>query len=59
MAILRKARALRPGDTIGIATPASPIESETLEAGEALVRALGFEPKRGSSVLARHGYLAN
>lgn len=58
MATLRKARALRPGDTIGIATPASPVESEVLEAGEALVRALGFEPKRGQAVLDRCGYLA-
>jgi len=58
VATLRKARALRPGSTIGLATPASPIEPEALEAGEALVRALGFEPKRGSSLLDRHGYLA-
>ena len=58
MATLRKARALRPGDTIGIATPASPIEEAVLEEGETLVRALGFEPRRGSSVTARHGYLA-
>lgn len=58
MATLRKARALRPGDTIGIATPASPVDPEALEAGEELVRALGFEPRRGTSVLARRGYLA-
>jgi muramoyltetrapeptide carboxypeptidase len=58
MATLRKPRALRPGDTIGIATPASPVDEDVLEAGEALVRGLGFEPKRGSSVTARQGYLA-
>ena len=58
MATLRKARALRPGDTVGIATPASPVEEDALEAGEALVRALGFEPRRGRSVLAQSGYLA-
>lgn len=58
MATLRKARALRPGDIIGIATPASPVDPEALEAGEELVRALGFEPRRGASVLARNGYLA-
>ena len=57
-AALRRARALRPGDTIGIATPASPIDEDVLEEGEPLVRALGFEPRRGSSVTARHGYLA-
>jgi muramoyltetrapeptide carboxypeptidase len=58
VATLRKARALRPGDTIGIATPASPVDEDVLEAGEALVRALGFEPRRGLSLLARDGYLA-
>lgn len=58
MPALRKARALRPGDTIGVATPASPVEPEILEAGEALIRELGFEPRRGASVTARRGYLA-
>jgi len=58
MPALRKARALRPGDTIGIATPASPIALQTLEAGEDVIRALGFEPRRGSAVTARRGYLA-
>jgi muramoyltetrapeptide carboxypeptidase len=55
---LRKARALRPGDTIGIATPASPIEPESLDAACALIRALGFEPHCGPEVTARQGYLA-
>lgn len=58
LATLRKARALRPGDTIGIAAPASPIEEDALEAGEQLIRALGFEPRRGEGVSARQGYLA-
>lgn len=58
MPALRKARALRPGDTIGIATPASPVDVAVLEAGEVLVRELGFEPRRGSSVLKGQGYLA-
>ncbi len=55
---LRKARPLRPGDTVGLATPASPIEEDQLEAGEQLIRALGFEPRRGPGVLERAGYLA-
>jgi muramoyltetrapeptide carboxypeptidase len=58
LATLRKARALHPGDTIGIATPASPIEEEVLASGETLIRALGFEPRRGECVTARCGYLA-
>jgi muramoyltetrapeptide carboxypeptidase len=56
--VLRKVRALRPGDTIGIAAPASPIDEGELEAGEALIRELGFEPRRGPEVTARCGYLA-
>jgi muramoyltetrapeptide carboxypeptidase len=55
---LRKAHALRPGDCIGIATPASPIEEEHLEAGETLIRELGFEPRRGIGATDRCGYLA-
>jgi muramoyltetrapeptide carboxypeptidase len=58
VASLRKVHALRPGDTLGIATPAGPIDPEVLERGEELVRALGFEPRRGESVTARCGYLA-
>ena len=58
LATLRKARALRSGDTIGIAAPASPIDEDVLEAGEQLIRALGFEPARGEGVTAKQGYLA-
>ena len=58
LATLRKARALRPGDTIGIAAPAGPVDEDALEAGEQLIRGLGFEPRRGEGVTARQGYLA-
>ena len=58
MPALRKAHALRPGDCIGIATPASPIDEEHLEAGETLIRELGFEPRRGIGATDRCGYLA-
>jgi muramoyltetrapeptide carboxypeptidase len=55
---LRKARALRPGDTIGIAAPAGPVDPSVLEAGEALLRRLDFEPYRRADLTARRGYLA-
>ena len=58
MSKLKKPRALRPGDTIGIAAPAGPIDAERLEAGESWLRGLGFEPYRRSDVTARRGYLA-
>ncbi len=55
---LRKVRALHPGSRIGIAAPAGPIDSDRLEAGEAMLRGMGFEPVRAGDVTARSGYLA-
>jgi muramoyltetrapeptide carboxypeptidase len=55
---LRKPRAVRRGATVGIAAPAGPIARELLEAGEALLRKLGFEPWHRPDVCARRGYLA-
>ncbi len=43
---------------MGIAAPAGPVEPQQLEAGEALLRELGFEPRRRSDLTSRHGYLA-
>lgn len=58
MPSLRKARAIRPGAKVGIAAPAGPIDADRLEAGEQLVRRMGFEPVRRSDATARLGYLA-
>lgn len=58
MPSLKKARAIRPGARIGIAAPAGPIDPERLEAGEQLIRRMGFEPHRRGDVTARFGYLA-
>ena len=55
---LKKARAIRPGARIGIAAPAGPIPPERVEAGEQLLRRMGFEPFRRADLTARHGYLA-
>lgn len=58
MPTLRKTRALRPGDTVGIAAPAGPVDAERLAAGVALIRQLGFEPLHREDITARCGYLA-
>jgi muramoyltetrapeptide carboxypeptidase len=55
---LRKARALRPGATIGVAAPAFAVDAERLAAGEAQLRAAGFRVRCGEEVAARCGYLA-
>ena len=38
---------LEPGDTIGIATPASPYDREPFEAGLAILRQWGYSPQLG------------
>lgn len=58
MPSLKKARAIRPGAKVGIAAPAGAVDPAKLEAGEALIRALGFEPVRRDDLTARHAYLA-
>jgi muramoyltetrapeptide carboxypeptidase len=55
---LRKPRALRPGAVIGIAAPGGPVDPERVLAGEACLRAAGYEPRRRADLLARCGYLA-
>lgn len=58
MPALKKARAIRPGARIGIAAPAGAIAPERLEAGEQMIRRMGFEPVRRADVTDRLGYLA-
>jgi len=55
---VRKARAIRKGAVVGIAAPAGPVEPDLLEAGEQLIRELGFEPRRRADLTDRRGYLA-
>lgn len=50
--------AVRPGATVGIFAPASPVRPEFLEAGEAELRRLGFEPRRSPNLLKRADYTA-
>jgi muramoyltetrapeptide carboxypeptidase len=55
---LKKARAVRPGDRIGIAAPAGRVDPDRLEAGEQMLRRLGFEPTRRADLTDTRGYLA-
>lgn len=57
---LQKPPRLRLGDTIGLIEPATASdETFQLTLVEEAVVAMGLKPKRGASVLGRHGYLAN
>jgi len=53
-----KPPALRPGDTIGIVTPASPMLVEKLERGVDYLRSRGYRVMIGEHVYDSHGYLA-
>src|SRR5204862_5180016 len=55
---LVRPRALRPGDVIGIAAPASPIREDLLARGEEALVALGFRTRRAPHLLARDRYTA-
>ena len=54
----RKPRALRPGDLLGIAAPAGPVEEERLQRGVVELEALGFAVRLGEGVLDRQGFTA-
>jgi muramoyltetrapeptide carboxypeptidase len=58
MPAIKRARAIRRGAVVGIAAPAGPIYAERLEAGEAMLRQIGFEPYRRADLTDRLGYLA-
>ncbi len=49
---------LEPGDTIGIATPASPYAREPFEAGLAILREWGYVPQLGRRGIRKKRYLA-
>jgi muramoyltetrapeptide carboxypeptidase len=50
---------LRPGDTVGLVNPAGAVwEPVNVEIVAESLAALGFKTKRGTNLLARHGYFA-
>ncbi len=49
---------LNPGDTIGIATPASPYKAEALREGIHLLKQWGFQVTLGRKGIGRKSYLA-
>ena len=49
---------LEPGDTIGIATPASPYDREPFEAGLTILRQWGYVPQLGRRGIRKKRYLA-
>lgn len=55
---LVKPPALRPGDTIGIAAPASDIKPAALEAGELALKKLGYNPLHQQDIFERDLYFA-
>lgn len=53
-----KPRALRPGDTIAVVSPASPIDATKLEKGLEVLKSAGYQVLLGRHVLAADAYLA-
>src|SRR2546423_15659447 len=51
--------ALRQGDGVAVVAPSSPFDRERFERGVRALQDMGFEPRFGEGVHARHaGYLA-
>jgi muramoyltetrapeptide carboxypeptidase len=55
---LRKPRALRRGDTLGIAAPGGPVDPERVALGVARLERAGFRTFHRADLFARRGYLA-
>lgn len=53
-----KPQALRPGDTIGIAAPASPFDQKAFKGGIAVIKSMGYQVKIPDSIFKAQGYLA-
>ena len=58
MTMPRKPRALKPGDLIGVAAPAGPVEEDRLGRGVAELQRLGFAVRVADGVLERKGFTA-
>jgi len=53
-----KPQALRPGDAIGIAAPASPFDQKAFQDGIAVIKSMGYRVKIPDSIFKAQGYLA-
>jgi muramoyltetrapeptide carboxypeptidase len=51
-------RALKPGDTLGIAAPASPFDRKTIDAGLRVLESMEFNLVIPEDIFDRNGYLA-
>jgi len=56
--VTRKPRALVPGDVVGVAAPAGPVDEERLRRGVAELEGLGFAVRLGEGILERRGFTA-
>lgn len=56
--MIHKPKALRPGDLIGVAAPAGPVDPERLRRGTAELERLGFAVRVAEGVLERRGFTA-
>ncbi len=53
-----KPQGLRPGDTIGIAAPASPFDQQAFDRGVGVLESMGYRVKIPENLFMRRGYLA-
>jgi muramoyltetrapeptide carboxypeptidase len=56
--VLKKPRALRPGDRLALVSPASGFDRAEFDAGVEELRALGFEPTWDQSIFERGAFVA-
>lgn len=56
--VLKKPKALKKGDTIGIVSPAAPLLKESLELSKKELIHLGYKVKFASNIESSYGYLA-
>jgi len=56
--VMRKPRALAPGDRLAVVAPASPFNREEFDRGVEEIRRLGFDPVYDDTVFARQRYVA-
>ena len=55
---LIKPQTLRPGDTIGIAAPASPFDQQAFDRGVGVLESMGYRVKIPENLFMKHGYLS-